>query len=96
MTKVKVKLLATLSRLAGKELMEFEVKNRITLKDLLKTIYYSINDELRERLFKPNSIELQPDILVLINDVEIGVLNGLNTLLNDGDLIVFLPTVHGG
>ena len=34
--------------------------------------------------------------LVLINGREISVLNGLETKLNEGDEIVFIPVVHGG
>ncbi|MCS7364979.1 MAG: ubiquitin-related modifier 1 [archaeon GB-1867-035] len=32
----------------------------------------------------------------MVNDVEIGVLNGLDTILKEGDVVSFLPTVHGG
>ena len=43
----------------------------------------------------------QPDdsrfnALILVNGREISVLNGLETKLNDGDEIVFIPVVHGG
>jgi molybdopterin converting factor small subunit len=34
--------------------------------------------------------------LILVNGREISVLNGLETKLNDGDEIVFVPVVHGG
>lgn len=34
--------------------------------------------------------------LILVNGREISVLNGLETTLNDGDEVVFIPVVHGG
>jgi len=34
--------------------------------------------------------------LILVNDREIGVLNSLETKLNDGDEVVLVPVVHGG
>ena len=34
--------------------------------------------------------------LILVNGREISVLNGLETKLNEGDEIVFVPVVHGG
>ena len=34
--------------------------------------------------------------LVLVNGREISVLKGLDTTLDDGDEIVFIPVVHGG
>lgn len=34
--------------------------------------------------------------LILVNGREISILNGLETKLNEGDEIVFVPVVHGG
>ena len=34
--------------------------------------------------------------LVLVNGKEISVLNGLKTMVSDGDEIVLLPVSHGG
>jgi molybdopterin converting factor small subunit len=31
-----------------------------------------------------------------VNGKEISVLNGLDTVLKDGDEVVFVPVVHGG
>ena len=38
----------------------------------------------------------RPNALILVNGREIGVLDGLETRLNDGDEVVFIPVVHGG
>ncbi len=37
-----------------------------------------------------------PNALILVNGREIGVLDGLETGLKDGDEVVFVPVVHGG
>jgi MoaD family protein len=34
--------------------------------------------------------------LILVNGREIGVLDGLETKVEDGDEVVFVPVVHGG
>ena len=34
--------------------------------------------------------------LILVNDREISVLKGLETALENGDEVVFIPVVHGG
>ncbi|MCS7364234.1 MAG: MoaD/ThiS family protein [archaeon GB-1867-035] len=96
MVKITVRLLATLKSLAGSEYFTLNVESPITLKELLEKLSGIVGDKAKERLFKKGSIELQPDILVLVNDVEIGVLNGLDTILKEGDVVSFLPTVHGG
>lgn len=40
--------------------------------------------------------DLQSGTLILVNGREISVLNGLETNLEDGDEVVFVPVVHGG
>lgn len=96
MAKVTVRLLATLKSLAGSEYFTLDIDLPVTLRELLEMLVEVVGEKARERLFKRGSIELQPDILVLVNDVEISVLNGLDTKLKEGDVVSFLPTVHGG
>ena len=38
----------------------------------------------------------RPNTLILVNGKEISVLNGLETILKDGDEIVFIPVLHAG
>lgn len=96
MIRITVRLLATLKSLAGDESFMLTVPPSITLRDVLGKIAEIVEGKAGARLFKEGSMELQPDILVLVNDVEMGVLNGLDTVLKEGDVITFLPTVHGG
>jgi molybdopterin converting factor small subunit len=34
--------------------------------------------------------------LIFVNGKEVSVLNGLDTILKDGDEVVFIPVLHGG
>jgi len=36
------------------------------------------------------------DVLMLVNEKDTSVLNGLETMLHDEDEVVFVPVVHGG
>ncbi|MFW9809911.1 MAG: hypothetical protein ACFFE6_11105 [Candidatus Thorarchaeota archaeon] len=36
------------------------------------------------------------DALILCNDSDIGLTGGLETELNDGDVLIVLPLIHGG
>jgi MoaD family protein len=40
--------------------------------------------------------ELSSNVIVMVNGKEIGVLNGTQTNLHDGDNIILIPAVHGG
>jgi molybdopterin synthase sulfur carrier subunit len=64
----------------------------------LKELVTKISQEMPQ-LQKTLSNQLddsRSNALVLVNGREISVLNGLETKLNDGDEIVFIPVVHGG
>ncbi|MHA1429195.1 MAG: MoaD/ThiS family protein [Candidatus Freyarchaeota archaeon] len=39
---------------------------------------------------------MNPGIIVLVNERDIDVLQGLDTKLQDGDEVVLLSAVHGG
>jgi|GEM_PF-486272 molybdopterin converting factor small subunit len=88
-----VKFMAILKRTALRPIILFDI-NEIKLKDLIKIIVLMSNQEFNKR-FVFNNL-LSSDILVFINGVEIGVLNGLDTILKQGDEVIFLPAVHGG
>ncbi|RLE54199.1 MAG: hypothetical protein DRJ26_02140 [Candidatus Methanomethylicota archaeon] len=97
MISIEVRMLATLGGLLGRDSLKLTFpSDEVTVREVLAKISEVVSDKVKERLFKPNSTELQPDILVLVNDAEVGALNGLETKLKSGDTLVLLPTVHGG
>jgi molybdopterin synthase sulfur carrier subunit len=92
---VTVKLVGALRHMSGKNQLSISHQKAMTLMDLIT----KISKETPE--LKPNLISQQPDepkanALILVNGREISVLDGLETQLNDGDEIVFVPVVHGG
>jgi molybdopterin converting factor small subunit len=52
--------------------------------------------ELRDALIDPKLGNSGPNALILLNGREIGVLNELETVLSNGDEMVFIPVAHGG
>ena len=82
---IKVKLLGSFTQGIGKE-VDMPSKEVRTVKDVL------------ERLRGRNSEVYpgNPNIIILVNGVEVGVLKGLDTELKDGDKVVLLPAAHGG
>jgi molybdopterin converting factor small subunit len=52
--------------------------------------------KLEQALIDPECESPKTNMLVLVNGKEIGVLNGLETAIKDGDELVFVPVVHGG
>ena len=72
------------------------VPKQSTLQELLVAIVDTWGDELRSRLFEPNSTRPFPHIRLMVNGQDIAFLNGMETVLQDGDEILILPPVGGG
>lgn len=52
--------------------------------------------DLKSLLMDQNITDPRPNALIMVSGREIGTLNGLDTLLNEGDELSFLPIAHGG
>ena len=90
-----VKFIGALRHLSGKTQLAVNFQDGISIKELVE----KISQELLElkRTFSDQELnDSRSNSLILVNGREIGVLNDLETKLNDGDEIVFVPVVHGG
>jgi len=89
-----LKFIGALRQVSGKTQLTVSFQKGMSLKELVTKISQempSLQKTLSDQLEDSKS-----NALVLVNGMEISVLNGLETELNDGDDIVFIPIVHGG
>jgi MoaD family protein len=90
-----IKFIGALRHISAKTQLTINYEDGMSLRQLMAKV-------LREapRLERTLSYQQLDDsrfnALILVNGREISVLNGLETKLNDGDEIVFVPVVHGG
>ncbi|KUO86205.1 MAG: MoaD/ThiS family protein [Caldivirga sp.] len=91
--RVRVKFAGVLVSFAGSDSIDVEVKCGSTLRELLGQLAQQ-NPRLRRRLVEDNG--LWPGVYAAVNDVDIRLLNGLETRLKDGDVVLFLSYIHGG
>jgi len=81
---VKIRTIGIFRELFGNKLLAIKLKRNSTVKNVVQKLAGSeIND-------------VWLNALVLVNGKEISVLNGLKTMVSDGDEIVLLPVSHGG
>jgi sulfur-carrier protein len=92
---VNVKFVGSFRGVSGKSKIVFTFAKPISMKVLVGIVVERL-PKLKSSLIDPMSGEPRSNMLVLVNGQEIGVLNGTETKINDGDEVVFVPVMHGG
>lgn len=95
-SKVKLKFLSTMRHAINPSEGTIEVRDGATVRDLLKTISATYGEVVMGLLFEGNNATLRNDVLILVNDTDIGALDGMETTLSENDEVVLMPISHGG
>ncbi len=91
MLEMKIELIGPLKRVAGVGELELEIDGEKKLLDVLEMLPESV----RERILKPPG-KISPEIMVLVNGVEVKSLGLENMHVKESDRIVLIPVIHGG
>lgn len=90
-----VRLLGTFREFSGGALpLRFDEEPRVG--GVVQRLVSELGQDFRESFLDPVLNSPLPRALILINGLEVGVLQGMETLLRDGDEVVILPISHGG
>jgi molybdopterin synthase sulfur carrier subunit len=81
--------------LGGRE-VEMIVPDGTTVSGLLAGMLERWGDTLSSHLFKPGTDQLLPYVRLMVNGQTIQFINGIETVLNDGDEVLLLPLAAGG
>lgn len=92
---ISLKFLGTLRHVSNTSTLALSVNGALSVKELLSRLVKEI-PSLKQSLSPQQLEDLPSSTLILVNGKEISVLNDLDTNLNDGDEIVFVPVIHGG
>ena len=80
----------------GQRLTEIDLPQGSTITDFLTYMRERWGDKLSTHLFDPASGDVLPYVRIMVNGQTINYLNGMETLLEEGDEVVILPPVSGG
>ena len=94
--KVKVYTILALKKVLGEREFEVSIPPGSTVKDLITWMINKWGDKLSSHLFQPESDRLHPHIRFMVNGRGIEFLNGMETVLQDGDEFLMLPLLTGG
>ena len=94
--RVKVGLIGVFQGLSGKSQLPLELEEPAAVRDVVRKIAESSPPQLNRALIDPELNDPRPNALILVNGKEVGVLDGLETEVVDGDDIVLISVAHGG
>jgi molybdopterin converting factor small subunit len=94
--KVKVHTIYDLKNIIGKREVGISLPEGCTLRALIDKMAKIWGQELEWYLFDRNGESLKPHILLMVNNQNITLLNGMDTVLRDGDSVIMAPAAYGG
>jgi molybdopterin synthase sulfur carrier subunit len=90
-----VKFIGSFRSISGMDKLALKLADSVPLRNVVKKIVHEL-PRLKQALIDPELGEPRTSMLVLVNGKEISVLQGLETVIKDGDEVVFVPVLHGG
>ena len=91
-----VKLLGVFGVLSGRRRVRLELGEDATVGDVVKKLVAAFPPGFKAALVDPVLGEPGPRALILVNGREVGVLDGVGTVVEDGDEVVLVPVTHTG
>jgi molybdopterin synthase sulfur carrier subunit len=92
---ITVKFIGSLRSIVGKSKINIMFEDAVSIREATRRIVEKL-PTLKRVLIDPDRENSRPNVLIIVNGKEISVLNGLETMLKDGDEVVFVPVSHGG
>jgi len=92
---ITVRFIGSFRTLLGKSEINLQIVDKTSVKKVIQTIV-GASTTLKRALTDTALGDPKINALILINGKEINVLNGLETMLQDGDEVVFISILHGG
>lgn len=94
--RVKIKLVGVLQGITGRSEVSVKFKEPILVSRLLQDLAERLGPTFKRTIIDPELNDPRPNTLILVNDVEISALQGLETKIGRNDTVVVIPVSHGG
>jgi len=96
MVEVSVKLLGTLREFTGGKVLRLRFNAEPRVGDIIQSLAADLGPAFEKIFLDPANRGSLYHALILVEGFEIGVLQGMETPVRDGEEVVILPVSHGG
>ncbi len=92
-----IKFLSSLKSHLKKDQLILRINSEyFTVENLINELIKELGQKFEDLILNPKIKNINPEILIFIDNKEIQTLQKLKTPLSDGNKIVFLSSIHGG
>ncbi|NMC06571.1 MAG: MoaD/ThiS family protein [Candidatus Lokiarchaeota archaeon] len=92
---IQVEFVSALVIFTKERKIEMDVPDGFTITNLLDTLHSKYGKEEKARIFETKG-NMSHVLVILVNGIDIRREEGLETVLHDGDVVVFMPVIAGG
>ncbi len=93
----KVRLIGVLATAAGKREVEVRALPRLSVSDLIVMLLSQIeNRQFKDFLVDSATNDPRPNVIILLNEQDCDIFEGLETRLDPGTVVTIIPVAHGG
>ena len=96
--RIVIRFFASLREIVGKKVenLDFPDGMEVTVEKILQRLVKMYKNNFYEYVFDKKTGVIQSYLTLLVNSRSITTLEGIKTVLSDGDLLVILPPTGGG
>ena len=94
--KIKIHYLGLVKTYTNKTEDTIELNEAAYLSDLLNKLAKEFGKQFAQDIYESNAKDVKTNFSITVNGVFIGQLDGINTKLKDGDMVILMPLVTGG
>jgi len=94
---ITVKLIGVLGSAAGNREVMLSAANILTVQELISALLKTVaNKFFRELLVDAGTEDPRPNVIILLNDQDCNIFDGLETRIEPGTKVTIIPVAHGG
>ena len=94
---VPVKLIGVLGSAAGNREIVLPAPNVLTVQELISSLLRTVGNRFfRDLLVDAGTEDPRPNVIILLNDQDCNIFDGLRTQIEPGTRVTIIPVAHGG
>jgi molybdopterin converting factor small subunit len=94
---IPLKLIGVLGSAAGNREIMVPAPNSLTVQELISALLETVGNKFfRELLVDAGTEDPRPNVIILLNDQDCNIFDGLKTSVEPGTKVTIIPVAHGG